>query len=459
MDSNGSSRTHLEREILKVQKKLRDGEKLQERKDAGETLDKLQYKKLDEVAELTRKLEELNEKRAVEVEEVAAQKAKQAQEEERREEAKAAASTPQRVRFDATCLVGDWQDNCGSRIIVKPGDTRKVRRNKWVTYSYVANLITDSSTGLREKRLTIVYDQELQEWRCGNSVLVRESSSAAAEMTWRSSAGRVTIWTRTPGDGPVYFDGPVLDAYSYLDPLSGASWTEDYYCGWAPSGQGQTEDYFNTWMGGFDSHGASAGASVSESYGNGALEGFGASGSSGRGSGSFARSEPVLEEITSGCGLGCRQPIPEEDSLEESLQHEVTPVEEPVVVKHLENMCISNDRIDWAVPNKWGELSRLAVDAHVVSPPFDIQGSKDITLEFYPNGRRTTEPGCCTLQLSRGQGSVGGIKFELAVNLRSNGPKAILGRRFLADYPKPFGDSVDSESEAVTISLQVLGVF
>jgi len=122
-------------------------------------------------------------------------------------------------------------------------------------------------------------------------------------------------------------------------------------------------------------------------------------------------------------------------------------------------ISITGNRLDWTVPDTWADLRALPTQSHVASPVFDVKGSPGMQLEFYPSGKKSTEAGFCTLQLVRGLESKVGLKFELCLNGRSNGPKACLGRRFLADYQKPFDDSDSTESQQVVVSFLVLSTF
>jgi hypothetical protein len=61
--------------------------------------------------------------------------------------------------------------------------------------------------GTPDKTLNISKDRLKNEWTCGNGVLIR-SDSDKEHVVWKSSGGFTSTWTRTPPDGPVYFDLP-----------------------------------------------------------------------------------------------------------------------------------------------------------------------------------------------------------------------------------------------------------
>lgn len=122
-----------------------------------------------------------------------------------------------------------------------------------------------------------------------------------------------------------------------------------------------------------------------------------------------------------------------------------------------ENVQAFGSRLEWAIPETWGKLSRLPQDFSVTSSMFGIQHCPNMQLAFYPNGNRAAEPGHCTVALTRGP-QCAGIKFEFLVNGRGIGPKVCLGRRYLGDYPKPYDESDASKPQKVVVCMQVLEV-
>merc|ERR1711871_1260272 len=66
---------------------------------------------------------------------------------------------------------------------------------------------------LPDKRFNIAKDRVKKRWTCGNGVLVREESTTE-KVVWKTADGRVSSWTRTPPEGPVYFDPPPAPAHA-----------------------------------------------------------------------------------------------------------------------------------------------------------------------------------------------------------------------------------------------------
>jgi len=432
-------RTPVEREVLKVEKKLREVDKLLQRRDAGETLDVLQAQKLSKGDELRKTLEELREQLAVEIASAPTQEIipKDSVDDKELCEAPEQERAQQRKKFNAQCLEGDWLDNFGQRVIVSCGDTRRGARGAVITYTYTAFI---RKTGVADKWIIVKYDAEKQEWRCGNGVLDRNSSTWD-EIAWVSTTGRITTWSRAPPDGPIFFDaapgayeqfsqqeqGSVMpfvmdDGATYFDAAPGGydagqeAWMQGE---WPQSMQAQpvclvpVDDVFSQREGAVQDH-ALWGALLQDNA-------VGESGSS------------VLEPALPKPALFVCAPSDE--------------------------VCISSNRLDWTLPDSWGKLRTMPTQSAVSSPVFDVDGSPGMQLEFYPNGKKTTEAGFCTLQLTRALESKVGIKFELTMNGRSNGPKACLGRRFLADYPMPFDSTSDSDSQVLTVRFLILDTF
>lgn len=119
-------------------------------------------------------------------------------------------------------------------------------------------------------------------------------------------------------------------------------------------------------------------------------------------------------------------------------------------------MTVEGSYLKWRLAEKWGQLQNYFKESHVTSPIFSVRKAASMQLAFYPNGSRTAEAGLCTVALTRGPDSAG-IKFEFLVNGRSIGPKVCLGRRYMADCPKPLDDGGNAEEEVV-ITMHVLEI-
>lgn len=115
--------------------------------------------------------------------------------------------------------------------------------------------------------------------------------------------------------------------------------------------------------------------------------------------------------------------------------------------------------LEWRLSEGWGSLSRYPKDFCVTSPIFSLPQVPFMQLSFYPCGSRTSEANCCAVSLTRGPDSAG-IKFRVLVNARGIGPKVCLGRRYLGDYPLPFGDAAAAEGQgqAVVVSMEVVEI-
>lgn len=215
-----SARTPIEKEILKIEKKLREVEKLTQRIEAGEALDALQSQKLTKEDELRTALEGFKEQRQLEIEAAAAQEisrkdpspaedaasgmGKDDESNERPAPGLTMQGTPARKMFDARCFEGDWLDNFDQRLIVRCGHSRRSRTGGMITYSYMA---TVRKIGMPDTYLTIQFDADKKDWRCGNGVVDREASSWD-DLHWTSTTGRMTRWTRAPPDVAIFFDAP-----------------------------------------------------------------------------------------------------------------------------------------------------------------------------------------------------------------------------------------------------------
>lgn len=234
------SRRPLEREILNLEKKLRDIKKLRARLDAGEILEPLQKAKLDKESELELRIEELeaqqaNEAASVSVPDTKCEAAMASETPDASAEASGTGSL-ERIRFDASCFEGDWLETDSSNTIqVTRGRTRRGRAGTWITYTYQARICRD---GVFSRKLTIGWDTDAEEWRCGNATLKRSDSDSNA-ITWCSAAGRVSKWSRAPPNGPIYFDAPADTSESMLQ----QEWQDAAWLQWGqdPNNYEQTQ--------------------------------------------------------------------------------------------------------------------------------------------------------------------------------------------------------------------------
>eukprot|EP00929_Paragymnodinium_shiwhaense_P009482 TRINITY_DN113664_c0_g1_i1.p1 TRINITY_DN113664_c0_g1~~TRINITY_DN113664_c0_g1_i1.p1 ORF type:complete len:460 (-),score=113.17 TRINITY_DN113664_c0_g1_i1:206-1585(-) len=450
-DASSTQRTLCEREILKVEKKLREIEKLKQRKDEGEELDSLQVEKINKGEDLKGQLAELQEQKEKE----AAEAERKAEEEEAAQRAKEEEEArPQRKQFDASCLAGAWLDNLGQLMMVTRGLTRRGAGRRLITYTYKVSVVKE---GVETARLVIRFDETEKEWRCGNGLLVREETEPN-RIVWTTADGRLSEWTPVP-NGPVYFDGPqgsaeAWDGPTYFDPADPASESHENDEAWEAAWE--SGDYGSGW---YDSAG----------YGDGNgwwTENWNAAGQGYNSGASRKPSEYVCVPVDD-VGPPSKASKKKEKAAAQppGLEEVVAEVQESLTSVRLsaetdgKDVQLKGDKLDWGVPLSWGELRKMPADALVKSPLFDVATSLGMQLEFYPSGCKSGTPGGCTLQLVRGQGSTGGIKFELILNGRSSGPKACLGRRFLADFPMPFDASEDSDWKHVCITFHVLHVF
>lgn len=293
------------------------------------------------------------------------------------------------------------------------------------------------------------WDADSEEWRCGNATLVRSDSNTDA-ITWCSAAGRVTKWTRAPPHGPIYFDAPADAAESMLQEWQQESvwlqWSQEqnsYEQGlweWGPDGyQYDRHDYDDGWPTYHESETASPDIATQ-----------------------LQTQQTVLVELAdaySSKKVGKNNNMKHSTDSDSFLQVPEICIEECATAP--QNVKIAGNRLDWALGDGWDALRRLPSAEHVASPMISV-GSMGMQLQFFPNGTFVAEDDCSTVQLVRALDSTKsklGIKFELVLNGRSSGPKACVGKSFMTDFPKPFGDSEEYASSAVTVSLIVLDLF
>lgn len=370
-------------------------------------------------------------------------------------------------------FIGDWTDNLGHQVIVSVNETgggrqRDRRRRKgrgkgsdrW-RHAFVAQFL---KFGIPDKRFNIAKDRVKKRWTCGNGVLVREDTTSE-KIVWKTADGRVSSWTRTPPEGPIYFDPPPApnqneEQGEYPPWHQHVDWSrQDYYypegVGGGPMSewkelnlQGNEEDS-QTQTGNSQMIGTSPATEdkPATAWNLSAVEFVPAAKSDPAPIVTPAPSTPSLAPSTPSMA-----PVaPASVSFPPSCQLQLTEESETADVQ------IAGNRLVWQIPDKWGKLLKFPKDFCLTSPMFGVRQATNMQLVFYPNGSRTAEAGRCTVALTRGPGSAG-IKFEFSVNDRGSGPKVCLGRRYLGDYPKPYDDSEESKGESVTVSMTVLDV-
>lgn len=395
-------------------------------------------------------------------------------------------------------FVGEWLDSLGHRIVVTPsvhrgskGEAAGLRRGKGgrkgkgdadvlaIGRGFRASM---QKMGMPEKCFTIANDRgDGKEWTCGNGTLVAEESSDQV-LVWLTKDGRKSQWTRAPPLGAVYFDPlPFAEGPVYFDPLPGQSAEPP----WWPQVEASCASTSAEFVGlsgepTFELPAAAAGVLVGAT---------GAAPSSSRPTPELhavakaslvsrplnsSRASPILMPVgnawnSPAWGSG-RTP-----SQSPQLRPAVAPLQQlgPVggavrsepsieaisirLSMECRDICVSGPRLEWRLPDPWCKLREYPCDFSVTSPMFGIPQAASMQLAFYPNGTRTTEPGHCTVVLTRGPDSAG-IKFEFLVNGRSIGPKVCLGRRYLGDYLMPFDRTPEHADKHVVVTMQVMDV-
>jgi len=456
--------TPLQRDILKVEKKLREIEQLTRRRDAGEALDKLQDQKLVKEAELRSILGQLQQEKLVvsaqEPEKKAVVTPAEVLEQDAREpvEVKAKRASfseelpetievpiDERVRFDAANFEGDWLDNLGHRLIVKPGTSRRGRGGRRVTYTYVAAVYTE---GVFSRQLAITWDVNEKEWRCGNGLFVR-SESDASSLTWLSEKVGRTHWSKTPPNDSIYFDAPP-EAQAYFNPVGDAvdgCWAEG---GWQEGSEWWMQGDWSQW------------AQFEQQSEGASFDGAGFA------QVPIAHGPPGLGDEDQAVGaadatfLEVKFPVSAKTAAKARTKPE--PVESPPIFLeaasgNVEGIQVAGNRLDWVLSEVWEQLWSIPRDDFVSSLSFSVEGSLGMTLQFYPNGQKASDAGCCTVELVRASENNSGLKFEVLLNGRTSRPKACLGKRFLAHFPRPFEESKENGAKRVKISMLVLSVF
>jgi len=295
------------------------------------------------------------------------------------------------------------------------------------TYTYRASVLRN---GKEHKVLKVLFDSELHhEWRCGNGVLDRENSTWE-KINWSCKNGTMaSVWTRTPPDGPIFFDWAPDACYGFYEQQEQQYWQDSsgpVYFDPLPEGYVMVQE---------DPYAARADP------------------------GAVQAGEVCLVPVdadASGQAAWSEQDHRLWDAFLNYGEQSEPMSSELITCAPSEEIHIASNRLDWTLSESWSQLRSMPRQSSVASPAFDVVGSPGMQLEFYPNGTKSTEGGFCTLQLTRGPESKDGIKFELCLNGQSNGPKACMGRRFLADYPTPSDEADDAK---VTVSILILATF
>jgi len=370
--------------------------------------------------------------------------------------------------FHAKYLCGDWTDNLGHRVLVTPTEpaggkgNRRNRRNKGEGKGkggqQMRFLVCMQKFGMPEKRFNINRDKQGQGWTCGNGALDLDESGPET-IVWKTTDGRVNKWERTPPEGVVYFDPPppvagMEDAWMAAHGVGPAYFGMPGYMGEGPP-QGQwhdlnlppdNEEQSQVQQPGGDGGEPAVGEVGAQDAASVALQWNVAAPA-------FVMPTPQVVAVAPAPATPSMKPMapPGPVGGVQSIACQLKLSEESP------DVTISGNRLEWALPDDWGKLSRFPKDFCLTSPMFGVPQASNMQLVFYPNGSRTAEAGRCTVSITRGPDSAG-IKFEFSVNGRGSGPKVCLGRRYLGDYPKPHDDTEETKTKKVVVCMQVLEV-
>lgn len=340
-------------------------------------------------------------------------------------------------RFDPSNFVGDWTDSLGHRISVHPAD-RGGRRRSRGKFQFSAFLSRDDDPGT--KRFGITYDQRIQEWMCGNGVLVPEDSGTQ-EIYWKTADGRISKWERVPPSGPVYFDPPPLyaigDFFSQtgmmLPPYGGGGATHyDPPTFVVPAGMQDVN-------GVVDANGATVvngGANSTEDVDEAKPRML-----------SAAAPEFVMPVMDVPSGMQFEMPA----------EPAVPDNQIPRLEEETDDMRVIGTKIEWILPDAWGKLNRFPKDFCITSPMFGVAKASNMQLVFYPNGNKAADKESCTVGVTQAAGSQG-IKFEFSVNSRRSGPKVCLGKKYHGDLRKPFAETEETKLEQVIVAFHIIEI-
>lgn len=408
--------------------------------------------------------------------------------------------------FDPRNFIGDWTDNLGHRITVTPaeqrGGGRRRGKGRNAERPRLAFLAVMYKVGVPEKRFTINKDRWGENWTCGNGCLSHEDSHSEV-VTWETENSRKSIWQRIPPEGAVFFDPPPESNWEefahevgwgeqqqgyYMVPPQGEGGENaeiaEAWQGWE-GGQGQQWMQENETEGGngqikdgsfnpnakefvpmwgipaeglAEAAGAAIRAPAAQPQGTPKLVPLGTPSQIRRGRTPSA--SPMLKALPSPA-LGPRPSPGMRSPAQGPLPSPAIPPAQAITIllgeEESPDVKVEGAWLEWSLPDPWSKLSKFPKDFCITSPMFGVRSAANMQLAFYPNGSRTAEAGLCTLSLTRGPDSAG-LKFEFLVNGRGIGPKVCLGRRYLGDYPKPFGDSKESNDQKVVVRMQVLKV-
>jgi len=367
--------------------------------------------------------------------------------------------------FDASCFVGEWQDSLGHHVSVLPVETQGRRRqSRGRKLAFSAWL---QKMGLPDKRLALSKGRD-QKWMCGNAEMVADESSYE-KIVWRTTDGRTSSWSRAMPEGCVYFDPPPAWDWGSADqnvapqllPYSGGPAAGPVY--WMDS-SGMLHEVADAPIMNIsnelhqvrisceddDDESPEERAARARRINASAPQSQAVVSASAHAASVVAFAGDVGKELRPAAleFVPSAAPVPRALPLLELVQGDGLP--------HPDVSVGAPGRIEWALPEVWGNLNRFPRDFCLSSPMFGLGGSIETSMQlvFYPNGRKEADSTCCSLAMTRGPAS-DGMKFEFLINNRSSGPKVCLGRRYVSDFPKPIDDSEENKAEKVVIVMQI----
>nr|ACU45251.1 unknown [Karlodinium veneficum] len=99
------------------------------------------------------------------------------------------------------------------------------------------------------------------------------------------------------------------------------------------------------------------------------------------------------------------------------------------------SLQVQGRRLLWEVSGVWEELNQMPRSECLRSRHFTVLGSHPLRLAFFPSGAALTEDGYSAVDLLCEEKQK--LKFELFLNDRSSGMKAMLGKKFSCDFRQP----------------------
>lgn len=91
-------------------------------------------------------------------------------------------------------------------------------------------------------------------------------------------------------------------------------------------------------------------------------------------------------------------------------------------------------RLLWDVPGDQEALLRFSPGECLRSPPFSVAGVPELRLAYFPAGEEEDELGSCRSSVAVLCDEGAKLKFELFLNAKSSGRKAMMGRKFSCDF-------------------------